>query len=543
MSEDTPTLNKDQRADLRKKLAEHFDKEELRNLCFDLGGEHQDLPETLKGMARDLVKYCERAGTIPELLQKCGELRPKVKWPELPTEPGRPPIPPPPENEKVGKLLAEAQSLFEKRFFEDAIRLLKEARSEYPKNFDIEQLYVKVIYAKAVHLYVTERKLHTARLLFQEVVGLDPSYEGAARLLAEVEQQMQREPLPEVEQQMQRELWPRVQGRLRDPIWQWIGAMVTILACIVAIMAIPPVQRLLWPAATPTLTRTFTASPTPLMWITYPPANSQVAQYTTVMGEYPANLVDDLWVFVQEPDKGQYYLQTMSLQQDGDKCIIEGVIKRDGEWEMPVVLGDSNAAGKSYNIILASANLTVSQSISVEQRAFCKAGFFPGLPELPLGTTIQKSTRVVRGPDVGGPLPNLQSAGMLTGTVSVTNVTDRSRVPQTITITGTYDGIAGDIWVLVYDYNGRWYPQSIAPCIGDHIRMENGQWWSKVSFGGDQDIGRPFDIVVILANAEANGFLNGVQSAGCRNDYYPGVRTLQLPKGIEVKSRYRVYHR
>ena len=68
------------RAELRQKLAEHFNKEELRTLCFDLGIEHENLPDTKDGMARELVAYCERHGRIPELVAACQRLRPRVAW-------------------------------------------------------------------------------------------------------------------------------------------------------------------------------------------------------------------------------------------------------------------------------------------------------------------------------------------------------------------------------------------------------------------------------------------------------------------------------
>jgi hypothetical protein len=68
------------RADLRKKLAAHFDKEELRTLCFDLGIDDNNLPDTLDGMARELIKYCERNQRIPELITECERLHPKVSW-------------------------------------------------------------------------------------------------------------------------------------------------------------------------------------------------------------------------------------------------------------------------------------------------------------------------------------------------------------------------------------------------------------------------------------------------------------------------------
>lgn len=484
MSEDTPTLSNDQRSDLRRKLAYHFSIDELRNLCFDLRVEDENLPTTREGMARELVKHCERKETIPKLLEKCRQQRPMVDWPQLPTEPEP---------------------------------ILVPSRHEKPPPA-AEPLPPQGCVARIGSWVVMVQKLSPqAKAIIISALVLICLAGTVGR--------------PVITQ------WTTARSATPTPT---PTPTPTFTPTPTQTSTATPTASLT-PTPTPTRTPTFTPSPMPPTWITYPPVNSQVAQYITVMGEYPADLVDDLWVFVQEPDTGRYHVQTMFLQQGTDKCIVEGVVKRDGKWEMPVILGDSNSVGNSYNIILATANLTVSQSIAGQQRAFCLVPSFPGLPDLPAGITVLKRTRVVRGPDVGGPLPNLQSAGMLAGIVSVTNVTDRSRVPQTITLTGTYDGIAGDIWVLVYVYNGRWYPQSIAPCIGDHIRMENGEWWSRVSFGGAQDRGRPFDIVVILADAEASKFLNEAQSAGCRNDYYPGLRTFQLPKGIEVKSHYRVY--
>ena len=73
------------RADLRQKIAASFDKEELRTLCFDLGIEHEDLPESKDGMARELVAHCQRTARIPKLVAACQVLRPEVSWCVSPT--------------------------------------------------------------------------------------------------------------------------------------------------------------------------------------------------------------------------------------------------------------------------------------------------------------------------------------------------------------------------------------------------------------------------------------------------------------------------
>ena len=72
------------RAELRQNLTERFNRDELRTLCFDLGIEHENLPETKDGMARELVAYCERTGSISALVAKCKEWRPSVSWDDMP---------------------------------------------------------------------------------------------------------------------------------------------------------------------------------------------------------------------------------------------------------------------------------------------------------------------------------------------------------------------------------------------------------------------------------------------------------------------------
>jgi len=66
---------------LHRKLTRHFDDEELHTLCFQLDVDYDDLRGTGKaGKARELVAYLERKGLVPELVKKCSELRPRVRW-------------------------------------------------------------------------------------------------------------------------------------------------------------------------------------------------------------------------------------------------------------------------------------------------------------------------------------------------------------------------------------------------------------------------------------------------------------------------------
>jgi|GEM_PF-5858671 len=68
-------------ARLRQLLADYFDENELRDLCFDLRIGYDSLTgEGKTAKARELVAYCDRHGSIPDLVEKCYELRPKAPW-------------------------------------------------------------------------------------------------------------------------------------------------------------------------------------------------------------------------------------------------------------------------------------------------------------------------------------------------------------------------------------------------------------------------------------------------------------------------------
>jgi len=78
------------RVELAQTLATHFDKEELRTLCFHLGIDYDDLPAEGKGnKAREIVKYLERRSRIAELVETGRRLRPDVPWGDTPEGTGQ----------------------------------------------------------------------------------------------------------------------------------------------------------------------------------------------------------------------------------------------------------------------------------------------------------------------------------------------------------------------------------------------------------------------------------------------------------------------
>lgn len=64
-------------------ITRHFNLEELRTLCFELGIPFDELGgQGLRGVARELLLYVQRRDRWPELLAALRIERPSVLWPD-----------------------------------------------------------------------------------------------------------------------------------------------------------------------------------------------------------------------------------------------------------------------------------------------------------------------------------------------------------------------------------------------------------------------------------------------------------------------------
>jgi hypothetical protein len=271
-------------------------------------------------------------------------------------------------------------------------------------------------------------------------------------------------------------------------------------------------------------------------WKTNVADGDHVAQSITLIAEYPGKLEGDLWVFVVSPN-GRVY------PQSEDPCRGTSAFKGEGKWEIRVGLGTQDAVGDSFDIVLAVAKTQDDNLyITYKLMAWCIAGNYPGFERLPEEVTeVHRITGLVRTDEQWERPPNISNT-RLEGQVAITSIADGDTVPEITSITGTYRNTTGDIWVLVSPFYARWYPQSETPCAAAHTRQENGQWEApKVSFGGDP--GGVFDIAVVVANQEASAFFDKKLKLWCKAGYYPGLRTIELPQGIDERSRVRVYRK
>lgn len=264
----------------------------------------------------------------------------------------------------------------------------------------------------------------------------------------------------------------------------------------------------------------------------------RVPQIMTIIGDCPLDLEEDIWLFVISPN-GLYY------PQSPDACNASwSTPKIGGRWEARVGLGQPGDVGEYFGIVLTVADQNASREISDALRLWCNEGVYTGWKRLPPGVMEIQRITVIRNADIWAPAPNISNAN-LRGDVSFSNISEDDPVPFQMKIDGncTRDH-EGDIWVLVYPTNARWYPQSINPESGVHTLEANGTWRTMGTFGGvDSNIGEPFDVVVVLANDTASKKFAEKQREWSETEppYYPGLLTIELPQGIEEKDRVRVY--
>ena len=66
---------------LHQLLGQRFDEEELRDLCFDLGVDYDDLRgEGKASKARELVSHLDRRGRLADLASAGKQMRPDIAW-------------------------------------------------------------------------------------------------------------------------------------------------------------------------------------------------------------------------------------------------------------------------------------------------------------------------------------------------------------------------------------------------------------------------------------------------------------------------------
>jgi hypothetical protein len=247
---------------------------ELHDLCFYLTIDYESLPgQGRDAKARELVDYCERHDLTQQLLSKLRQDRSKQFAKSFPPELGTTPLSQLPDlqrginstsstsskpaarsekktietdklssdtvlqDQKIQQVSIQAGQLLEQRDFDKAVKLLRQYRRTDTDHSGLEDLFIEVLYQQGVHVYL-RNDLAKAKLIFQEVVQLDPAYEQAAQYLREAEQRLRASTL-------HRSILERL-ATAGSFDYKWIiGALIVAFACVAALPVVPEVRQLL----------------------------------------------------------------------------------------------------------------------------------------------------------------------------------------------------------------------------------------------------------------------------------------------------------
>ena len=91
------------------------------------------------------------------------------------------------------------------------------------------------------------------------------------------------------------------------------------------------------------------------------------------------------------------------------------------------------------------------------------------------------------------------------------------------------------IWIVVY-VDGRYYPQDDPADV-----QVDGDWSSLAFIGIEEDVGRKFDIIAVLANKDAQDAFNAYLVQAKVKKTWPGLE--KLPNGAEIYDRITVTRR
>jgi hypothetical protein len=123
--------------------------------------------------------------------------------------------------------------------------------------------------------------------------------------------------------------------------------------------------------------------------------------------------------------------------------------------------------------------------------------------------------------------------------LKITYPVDASSVSQNEAVSGVSKNIptGQQIWVIVYAHEAnQFYP------ISSIDTQPNGNWSSIITIGEANDSGYSFDIIVALANQDAQNQINAykiyAKNNYSTNDSYPGMS--ELPSGLVTYDRITV---
>lgn len=287
------------------------------------------------------------------------------------------------------------------------------------------------------------------------------------------------------------------------------------------------------PSPTPEPTPTITPEPDALVTITNLLDNDTVAQSTTIMGTYSAELENPFWVFVAPHAVAKIW------PQSPDACEGESVYTQQGLWEVRAGIGGPDSTGEFFDILIVIADEAASTEISQTLEQWCRVNSYPGLDELPAGAELYKTITVRRSAATSGLRPAFVYEAHYPGNVIFDEIIPAStNDPSLYSVSGTFSDIEeAHLWVLVYTPDGRFYPQTLDACGENHIAStEDGHWQVRAKLGNVQDAGRDFEVLAVLVDEEIHQVFLDYLATECETLSFKGFLSIELSGGVDVKA-------
>jgi len=126
--------------------------------------------------------------------------------------------------------------------------------------------------------------------------------------------------------------------------------------------------------------------------------------------------------------------------------------------------------------------------------------------------------------------------------LNITSHKNGEEVDPSINVSGKYPlSLEENIWIFIESPYGLLYPQSINSSIGQSTPKSNGTWYEQIWLGNENDFGRPFDIVLTIADINASNNISNYLKDGYNPDGdcdYKGFES--LPEGVIELDRITV---
>lgn len=194
-------------------------------------------------------------------------------------------------------------------------------------------------------------------------------------------------------------------------------------------------------------------------------------------------------------------------------------ISPNGEWSQTLYFGNESSGGNQYRLMLvtADADTRIAYDQYIEASETHKT--WPGMKELPDGTAVMREIDIVR----------------TTPDIYITSPQDKFQITMRQAVKGIARGMGSDstLFTVIYSHNARiYYPKRV------YDILPSGEWAQTLYFGEEQDTGRKFKLLLIIAKGDTAEYLENYISECEVNQSWTGM--LELPDDVLIMDTVEV---